>query len=265
MDGKAFGERYARHFVLDKVGVEGQKKLSAAKVLVVGAGGLASAAIPYLAGAGVGTLGVADFDCVALANLQRQIIHRTADVGENKAVSAARFISELNPEVETVVHNFRLTPENIGDIIAGYDFVLDCVDRFENKFLINDACVLAGKPFCHAGVLKFSGQIFTYVPHKGFCLRCLLGEVPDGQTCAEVGVLGAAVGVFGTLQAAEAIKYIVGAGDLLTGRVLNADILSMKFALTPFPADPDCVVCGKHATICSLSENSADYNRRRNQ
>lgn len=263
MDGRLFDERYARHLVLDHVGREGQKKLQSAKVLVVGAGGLGSGAIPYLAASGVGTLGVADFDSVAIANLQRQIIHRTADVGKNKARSAARFISDLNPEVKVVVHDCKLTVDNILQIFSDYDFVLDCVDRFENKFLINDACVLSKKPFCHAGVLRFSGQAFTYVPEKSFCLRCLLGEVPEGQTCAEVGVLGAAAGVFGVLQAAEAIKYIVGAGELLTGRVLSVDLLDMKFKVTPYPVDPDCAICGKRQTICSLSENSADYTRRK--
>lgn len=256
-------ERYARHFVLKEIGASGQEKLLQSKVLVIGAGGLGSAALMYLASAGVGTIGICDFDKVSLSNLQRQVIHGTGEVGEDKTNSAKKFIEQINPDVNVIIHNERMTVDNIQGVISPYDFILDCTDRFETKFLINDACVLSKKPYSHAGVVRFEGQIMTYVPDKGPCLRCLLGGVPpekDTAYCSTVGVLGAAVGVMGSLQATEAVKYILGIGDLLVGRVLRFDGLKMKFASFDFPhAATDCAVCGKNATINSLSDNRAEY------
>lgn len=259
-------ERYSRHFVLKEVGVSGQKKLLQAKVLVIGAGGLGSAALMYLASAGVGTIGISDFDKVSLTNLQRQVIHGTDNVGQNKTDSAKKFISQLNPDVNVILHNEKMTVDNIQSVISQYDFILDCTDRFESKFLINDACVLLQKPYSHAGIVRFEGQIMTYVPEQGPCLRCLLGGVPsekDTAYCSSVGVLGAAVGVMGSLQAIEAVKYILGIGDLLVGRILQFDGLKMKFTAFEFPKhDPNCGVCGDNPTITSLSENRAEYGER---
>ena len=256
-------ERYARHFVLKEIGVEGQKKLLSSRVLVIGAGGLGSAALAYLASAGVGTVGIADFDDVSLSNLQRQIIHGTNTLGEEKVVSAREFIKNLNPDVKVNLHREKVSIDNIMGAIADYDFILDCTDRFESKFLINDACVLAKKPYSHAGVVRFEGQAMTYIPGKGPCLRCLLGGVPpraDCNTCSQVGVIGAAVGVIGSIQALEAIKFLLGKGELLVGKVLHFDGLNMKIKVTEFPhADKDCAVCGDNAAITSLKDNRAEY------
>ncbi len=254
-------ERYARHFVLKEFGEAGQKKLHKSKVLVIGAGGLGSPALLYLAAAGVGTLGIIDYDTVSMSNLQRQIIHKNQSLDIPKTESARREILALNPDVRVNLHDIFLTPDNILPLLKDYDFILDCTDRFEIKFLINDACVLAKKPFCHAGVVRFGGQVMTYVPEQGPCLRCLLGEVPkNAATCKEVGVLGAAVGVIGSIQALEAIKYLTGTGELLTGRILNFDGLGMNFRISKFPAaDKECRVCGEHGDIRDLTRNRNDY------
>lgn len=254
-------KRYARHFALKEIGFAGQKKLLSSKILVIGAGGLGSPAILYLASAGVGTLGIADFDNVDLSNLQRQIIHKTDNIGMPKTESAEKAVKSLNPDVNTVLYNFPLTPDNIIDIIKDYDFILDCTDRFETKFLINDACVLAGKPYSHAGVVRFEGQAMTYIPKKSPCLRCLMGEVPlDAATCKDVGVLGAAVGVLGSIQAMEAVKYITGNGELLCGKILSFDGLTMKVRVHSMPGfDHECAVCGNNPSIHSLAENRDDY------
>ncbi len=253
-------KRYVRHFVLKEIGVQGQKKLLNAKVLVIGAGGLGSPAVMYLAAAGVGTLGIADYDSVDVSNLQRQIIHTTDRVGMKKTLSARQAALAINPDMTVHVHDTWLTPENIMDIIGDYDFILDCTDRFETKFLINDACVLAGKPYSHAGVLGWGGQAMTYVPKKAPCLRCLLGEVPHhAQTCREAGVLGAAVGVLGSIQAMEAVKYLLGQGELLCGKVLTFDGLSMNMRVHNMTADPQCAVCGKDPVIRNLYDSREDY------
>ncbi len=254
-------KRYARHFVLKEIGVEGQKKLLSSKVLVIGAGGLGSPAIMYLASAGVGTLGIVDSDTVDCSNLQRQIIHSTQNIGIPKTQSAGNAAKALNPDIDIIEYYFPLTPDNILNIISGYDFILDCTDRFETKFLINDACVLAEKPFVHAGVVRFEGQVMTYIPGKGPCLRCLIGDVPHGSaTCREVGVLGAAVGVLGSIQAMEAVKYITGAGELLCGKIFSFDGLTMKIRIHSMPgADPECAVCGNDPTIHTLTDNRKDY------
>lgn len=254
-------ERYSRHFVLKEIGVAGQKSLLASKVLVAGAGALGSAALFYLASAGVGTIGIADFDTVALSNLQRQIIHKTKNIGMTKTSSAREAVLELNPDVSVILHDVKLNADNILSIIADYDFILDCTDRFEPKFLINDACVLAKKPYSHAGVVRFGGQVMTYVPGQGPCLRCLLGEVPENSmTCSEAGVVGAVTGIIGDIQALEAIKYLTHAGELLTGRILNFDGLALDFHISKIPhSSPECRVCGEHADILNLADNRKDY------
>ena len=254
-------KRYVRHFALKEIGVAGQKKLLDSKVLVIGAGGLGSPAILYLTAAGVGTLGIADYDTVDLSNLQRQIIHHNDNVGVKKTRSAELAARAIDPDVNIILHECRLTPDNIIGIISGYDFILDCTDRFETKFLINDACVLAQKPYSHAGVVRFEGQAMTYVPRKGPCLRCLMGDVPhDAATCKDVGVLGAAVGVLGSVQALEAVKYLTGAGDLLCGRVLTFDGLGMNVRVHSVThSDPGCAVCGTSPRIRSLAGNAGDY------
>lgn len=256
-------ERYARHFVLREIGVSGQKQLLQSKVLVIGAGALGSSALLYLSAAGVGTIGIADYDCVDISNLQRQIIHSVKTVGTKKTVSAEQAINEHNPDVKVELHNEKMTADNILNIIQQYDFILDCTDRFESKFLINDACVLAKKPYSHAGVVRFEGQVMTYVPGQGPCLRCLLGSPPpfeDTVTCSQAGVLGAVTGVIGSIQAIEAVKYLLRIGDLLVGRVLNFHGLTMNIHIAKIPhPNPECGVCGNAPTIRSLSDNREEY------
>lgn len=253
-------ERYSRHIKLKGFGAAGQEKLLSSRVLVIGAGGLGAPALMYLAAAGVGTLGIADYDVVELSNLQRQVIHGTPDIGISKAESAASFVHRLNPDVRTVLHQEYITAQNIGDLIDGYDFVLDAVDNFSSKFLINDACVLAGKAFCHAGVLGFYGQIMTYVPGQGPCYRCVFEEIPsDGEVddCSSMGVLGTIPGILGSLQALEAQKYLTGSGELLTGKILTFDGLTMQFRTVEIPESSGyCRVCGDAADIIELKEEN---------
>lgn len=237
-------ERYERQFALREVGEKGQRKLLSSKVLVIGAGGLGSSALLYLAAAGVGTIGIADYDRVEKINLQRQVIHSTDTVGQLKAESASKTLKALNSDVCLNLFAQKVTKENIDELIAPYDFILDCTDRFETKFLISDACVKGKKSFSHAGVVRFEGQAMTYVPGKGPCLRCLLSEPPPTVTCAEVGVLGSVVGILGSIQATEAVKYLLGIGQLLVGKVLLVDGLNMNIKVVDFPhIDPDCPVC----------------------
>ncbi len=241
-------ERYSRHILLDEVGEKGQKKLLRSQVLIVGAGGLGSPAAMYLAAAGVGTIGLMDDDVVELTNLQRQIIHATDHLGWRKVDSAREMLARVNPDVKVVTYPERLTEENAQDILEGYDFIIDGVDNFPAKFLINDACVRAGKPFCHGGVLRFEGQLMTYVPGQGPCYRCIFEEVPEpGEVpgCGEVGVLGVIPGIIGSLQALEALKYLMGVGELMTGRMLILDGLRMKLREVKFAsARADCEACG---------------------
>lgn len=249
-------ERYSRHIILKEVGVKGQKKLLNAKVLIIGAGGLGAPAAMYLAAAGVGTIGIADADEVDLSNLQRQIIHATEDLGKAKVQSAKETMNKMNPDV--TVHTYRtfVTAENIKELIADYDFIIDGTDNFPAKFLINDACVMLKKPFSHAGIIRFKGQLMTYVPGKGPCYRCIFKDPPPKDavpTCKQAGVIGAMGGVIGSLQAMEAIKYIVGVGDLLTGYLLTYDALKMEFRKIKLPkADGTCAVCGEHPSITEL-------------
>ena len=249
-------ERYSRHIILKEVGVKGQKKLLGGKVLIIGAGGLGAPAALYLAAAGVGTIGIADADEVDLSNLQRQVIHTTADIGKPKVESARETMEAINPDVKVVTYHDFIAADNIADIIKDYDFILDGTDNFPAKFLINDACVMAGKPFCHAGIIRFQGQLMTYVPGQGPCYRCVFHEPPPKDavpTCKQAGVIGAMAGVIGCLQAMEAIKYLTGAGELLTGHLLTYDALTMQFRKVKLlRRDPNCGVCGDHPTITEL-------------
>ncbi len=256
-------ERYSRHFVLREIGFSGQKRLLQSRVLVIGAGALGSSALMYLAAAGVGTIGIADYDRVELSNLQRQIIHTVKTVGTEKTVSAKMAVNERNTDVDVILHNEKITVDNIQGVISEYDFIIDCTDRFEAKFLINDACVLFKKPYSHAGAVRFEGQAMTYVPGQGPCLRCLLGGVPPAAetlTCSRSGVLGAVTGVIGSIQALEAVKYLLGIGDLLVGKILSFDGLTMKIRVTDIPrSEPACAVCGTHPDILDLSDNREEY------
>ena len=249
-------ERYSRHITLKEIGVRGQKKLLAAKVLIIGAGGLGAPAAMYLAAAGVGTIGIADCDSVELSNLQRQIIHTTDDIGKPKVQSAAETIESLNPDVEVITYHEYVSSKNIAAIIAEYDFIIDGADNFPTKFLINDACVLGHKPFCHAGILRFEGQLMTYVPDVSPCYRCIFEAPPPKDavpSCREAGVIGAMAGIIGTMQALEAVKYITGQGELLTGSMLVFDGLKMEWRKVKLPKRNSlCPICGDSPTIKEL-------------
>ncbi|BAQ97646.1 conserved hypothetical protein [Bifidobacterium bifidum ATCC 29521 = JCM 1255 = DSM 20456] len=249
-------ERYSRHLILKEIGVRGQKKLLAARVLVIGAGGLGSPAAMYLAAAGVGTIGIVDDDVVDLSNLQRQIIHGTGNVGMPKVESAAETVTSINPDVTVKPYHIRVSAGNIAELIAGYDVIVDAADNFSTKFLINDACVLAGKPYIYGGALRFEGQLMTYVPGRGPCYRCIFRDMPaagEVPSCKETGVLGAVVGVIGSMQAVEAVKLILGVGKPLTARLMTFDALAMTCRAVPLPErEPDCPVCGEHPTITTL-------------
>ena len=252
-------ERYARHIVLREVGGTGQAKLKAARVLVVGAGGLGSPLILYLAAAGIGTLGIVDFDRVSLSNLQRQIAHRTADVGRPKTQSAADAIAALNPGVEVKLHPWRLEADNALDLIGRYDIVADGSDNFATRYLVNDACFLAGKTLVSAAVTEFDGQLATYKAQDGNglpCYRCLFPEPPPPGTapsCSETGILGAVAGVMGTLQAVEILKEVMALGEGLAGKLLIYEALSALFRTVRVKPDPDCRLCGPNPGIRDLS------------
>ncbi|MDR1051251.1 MAG: HesA/MoeB/ThiF family protein [Deltaproteobacteria bacterium] len=245
-------ERYSRHIILKEIGPRGQRKLMDGKVLIIGAGGLGSPAAMYLAAAGVGEIGLADADTVDLSNLQRQIIHTTADLGKPKVESARETMLEINPEVRVDVHQTLVTADNIMDLVEKYDFILDGTDNFPAKFLINDACVLARKPLSHAGIIRFQGQLTTYAPGRGPCYRCIFVEPPPPEavpTCRQAGVVGAMAGVIGCLQALEAVKYLAGTGALLTGWLLTYDAMTMDFRKIKIPSRKNCAVCGENPTI----------------
>lgn len=241
-------ERYARHIILENVGEAGQERLLAGKVMVIGAGGLGSPIALYLAAAGVGTIGIADSDRVELSNLQRQIAHYTADLGRPKVVSAQEKMAAMNPDVTVIPFETRVEKSNIADIIADFDFVIDATDNFAAKFLINDACVAAGKPFSHGGILRFDGQTMTVLPGKSPCYRCIFPEPPESDevatACSRAGVMGVLPGVIGTIQATEAIKYLLGIGELLTGRLLTYGALALKFREIPIKKKASCPACG---------------------
>ncbi len=249
-------ERYSRHIILKEVGAKGQKKLLNAKVLIIGAGGLGAPAAMYLAAAGVGTIGIVDADEVDLSNLQRQIIHSTADIGKPKVKSAKETMNAMNPDVQVKTYHMFVDSTNIRELIREYDFVIDGTDNFPAKFLINDACVMEKKPFSHAGIIRFKGQLMTYVPGEGPCYRCVFKNPPPKDavpTCKQAGVIGAMGGVIGSLQAMEAIKYIVGVGKLLTGHLLTYDAVDQEFRKIKLPGDTSkCPVCGEHPTITEL-------------
>jgi len=242
-------ERYARHIILKGIGIEGQLKLLNSKVLIIGAGGLGSPAALYLAAAGVGTIGIADGDVVDLSNLQRQIIHRTEDIGVAKTKSAKQKMLAINPDIKVKTYDEFLDASNILDIVKEYDFIIDGADNFATKFLINDACVLANKPFSHGGILRFIAQTMTIIPHKSACYACVFDSPPPPEsvpTCSQAGVLGTVAGVLGSIQATEAVKCIVGNGELLTDRLLIADMMSMDFDKVNFKKNPQCRVCGEN-------------------
>ncbi|MBQ9269501.1 MAG: molybdopterin-synthase adenylyltransferase MoeB [Oscillospiraceae bacterium] len=249
-------ERYARHIILKEIGVKGQKKLLNGSVLIIGAGGLGAPAAMYLAAAGVGTIGIVDADVVDLSNLQRQIIHAMKDIDKPKVISAKETMEEMNPDVKVNAIQAFVSSENILELIEPYDFIIDGTDNFPAKFLINDACVMAKKPFSHAGIIRFKGQLMTYVPGQGPCYRCVFHEPPPKNavpTCKEAGVVGAMGGVIGSLQAMEAIKYLTGVGDLLAGRLMTYDAIKMEFRTIKLPHDTStCPVCGENPTITEL-------------
>lgn len=241
-------ERYQRQILFSGIGQEGQNKLSKARVLVVGAGGLGSPVLQYLTGAGIGTIGIVDADTVSVSNLHRQILHPEDHLDMNKAESAAIRLKKLNGEVTFKTYPCMLTPENAEEIIASYDFVVICVDNFQARFLINDICVEQKKPFCNGGILEMHGQVMTYVPDQGPCYRCIFEDIPEPgsvPTSADVGVVGPVCGIIGSIQATEVVKYFTGAGDLLTGKMLTFDGLSMTSRIIKFPkASPECRACG---------------------
>ena len=239
--------RYSRHILLPEVGLEGQRRLAAGRVLLVGAGGLGSPAALYLAAAGVGTLGLVDFDTVDLSNLQRQILHGTADVGRPKLASATDRLRDVNPHVRLEPHHTRLTSGNALDIIRDYDVVIDGTDNFQTRYLTNDACVLLGKPNVYGSIFRFEGQASVFAAQDGPCYRCLFREPPPPglvPTCAEGGVLGVLPGIVGVIQATEAIKLLLGTGEPLIGRLVLVDALRMRFREITLRRDPECPACG---------------------
>ncbi|HEU4760093.1 MAG TPA: molybdopterin-synthase adenylyltransferase MoeB, partial [Dehalococcoidia bacterium] len=246
--------RYSRHIIMPQVGPVGQRKLMAAKVLVVGAGGLGSPSALYLALAGVGTIGIVDFDVVDLSNLQRQVLHQNDDVGRPKVVSARETLHSYNPDVNVVVHETPLTSDNAMEIIPQYDIVVNGADNFTTRYLVNDACYFAGKPLVDGSILLFDGQATVFIPGKG-CYRCLFPAPPPPglvPSCAEAGVLGALTGVMGSIQAVEVLKLILEIGDSLSGRLLLYDALSGEFRMVKVRRDPKCPLCGDDPTISEL-------------
>ncbi len=252
--------RYSRHLIMPEVGVEGQEKLKAAKVLLIGTGGLGSPAALYLAAAGVGTLGLVDFDVVDFSNLQRQIIHSTRSVNRPKVESAKERMGEINPNVNVVIYNERLSKDNVMRILKDYDMVLDGTDNFQTRYLVNDACVFTKKPFVYGSIFRFDGQATVFYPGKGPCYRCLFAEPPPPgmvPSCAEGGVLGILPGVIGVIQATEVVKLILGKGEPLIGRLMLYDALKMTFREVKFRKNPKCPVCGDAPTIKELIDYDA--------
>jgi adenylyltransferase/sulfurtransferase len=263
-------ERYARHLVLPEIGDEGQAKLLGSSVLVIGAGGLGSPLLLYLAAAGVGRIGVVDDDAVDLSNLQRQVVHDSSKIGMAKVDSAKARLAEINPEVVVETHRSRLTRETAMDLIKGYDLVADGSDNFPTRYLVNDACYLAGRTLVSAAILRFDGQLATFkahlreaqTPEAHPCYRCLFGNQPPDtkESCADVGVLGALAGTLGSLQAIEVVKELLGIGDSLSGSLLLYDALGTTFRKVKIKADPACSLCGPQATIKDL--NAVSYRER---
>lgn len=252
--------RYSRHLIMPEVGLDGQLKLKQAKVLCIGAGGLGSPLALYLAAAGVGTIGIVDFDVVDVTNLQRQIIHRTDDVGRKKLDSAAETMAEINPYVEVRKFETRLSSANALELFRDFDVIVDGTDNFPTRYLVNDACVLSGKPNVYGSIFRFEGQASVFATKEGPCYRCLYPEPPPPglvPSCAEGGVLGILPGLVGVIQATETIKLILGSGEPLVGRLLLVDALAMRFRELKLRKNPDCPACGTHPTVTRL----IDYNQ----
>lgn len=248
-------ERYSRHIILKEVDITGQLKILNSKVLIIGAGGLGAPIALYLAAAGVGTIGIADLDKVDLSNLQRQVIHFTDDIGVDKVESAKNKMIKINPEVKVNAVKTFVNASNIMEIIKDYDFIVDGTDNFAAKFLINDACVLAGKPYSHGGILKFNGQTMTVVPGESACYRCVFIRPPEKNavpSCSQAGVLGSIAGMLGTIQATEVLKYIIGKGELLTDKLLTFDALNMNFRKVSIGKNHKCPICGDNPSIDKL-------------
>jgi len=253
-------QRYARHLILPEVGLEGQRKLKTSRVLIVGVGGLGSPAALYLAAAGVGTLGLVDFDVVEQSNLQRQVLHHTESVGEPKLTSAASRLRGVNPGVELVLHETRLNSENALEILAGYDVILDGSDNFPTRYLVNDACAILGKPDVYGSIFRFDGQASVFWASRGPCYRCLYREPPPPElvpSCAEGGVLGVLPGIIGSIQALEALKLLLGTGEPLIGRLLLLDGLKLQFRELALERDPECPLCGERPSIHRLIDYEA--------
>jgi len=247
--------RYSRHLIMPEVGMEGQKRLKAASVLMIGAGGLGSPLGLYLAAAGVGRIGIVDFDIVDSTNLQRQLLHGTSDVGRSKLASARERLLEVNPHVKIETHEVRLTSENALDLFEPYDIIVDGTDNFPTRYLVNDACVLLGKPNVYGSIFRFEGQASVFYAKEGPCYRCLFREPPPPglvPSCAEGGVLGVLPGIIGSIQALETIKLILGKGESLVGRLLLFDALGLEWRELELRKDPDCPVCGEHPTVTAL-------------
>jgi len=250
-------ERYGRHLILPEVGFAGQRALKVSRVLLIGAGGLGSPAALYLAAAGVGTLGIVDFDAVERTNLQRQVVHSTAEIGQSKAASAARRIEALNPNVRAVVHAQRLGADNALDLLRDYDVIIDGTDNFQARYLVSDACVMLGKPNVHGSVYRFEGQASVFDARRGPCYRCMFPKPPppgSAPSCADAGVLGVLPGIIGLIQATETIKLVLGLGEPLIGRLLTFDALRMRFRDLKLRKDPRCVACGPDASLTTLVE-----------
>jgi molybdopterin/thiamine biosynthesis adenylyltransferase len=248
-------QRYSRHILLKDIGIVGQSRILESKVIIIGAGGLGSPAALYLAAAGVGTIGIADADTVDLTNLQRQIIHFTKDVGNPKVLSAKEKMNALNPGVTVQTFHTFVSADNIIEIIKDFDFVIDGTDNFAAKFLINDACVLAKKPYSHGGILRFTGQTMTVVPGASACYRCVFPKPPPKNavpTCSQAGVLGGIAGMLGTIQAVEALKFVTGSGTLLTNAMLTFDAMEMDFRKIKFSRNPACPLCGNAPSITDV-------------
>ncbi|SEH12896.1 adenylyltransferase and sulfurtransferase [Natronorubrum sediminis] len=276
-------DRYSRHVIMDEIGPEGQQRLLDASVLVVGAGGLGSPAIQYLAAAGIGRLGIVDDDVVERSNLQRQIVHGDADVGRPKVESAADYVDALNPDIDVDTHETRITAENVADLVAAYDVVLDASDNFATRYLLNDHCVLTETPLSHGAIYRFEGQVTTFTNERGAessvgddssdgtdadrspdsppCYRCIFPEAPEPGTvpdCATTGVLGVLPGTVGCIQATEVVKYVLGKGEVLEGRLLMYDAMDMGFETVDVRSNPTCPVCGDEPEIESVEDVSYD-------
>jgi len=253
--------RYSRHILLPEVGGKGQAKLANARVLIIGAGGLGSPVALYLAAAGIGTIGLIDRDTVDLSNLQRQVLHHTPDLNRPKVISAKEKIQALNPDVTVDVYEERLTATNAFGLFRSYDVIVDGVDNFPSKFLINDACFFTNTPLVHGGILRFEGRVFTIIPNQSACYRCIFKQPPPPglvANCQEAGIIGVVAGIIGTIQATEVIKLLLGIGHLLTNRLLDFDAKATRFREIRLIRNPNCQLCGAHPTITELMEHEQE-------